>query len=275
MALAAVAAYNRRVADDRAFRALADPTRRLLLDSLFEREGQTLRELHAAVEGMSRFGVMKHLRLLEGAGLVVAHKVGREKLHYLNPVPVQLIHDRWVSKFTRPRAAALAGLKAELEGREQMAVKPAQVYQVFIRATADQVWDAITRPEFTSRYFFGSQVHTTGEAGTPIRHESPDGEKLWADEMVLESERPRRFVHTWRALYDEEMAEEPRSRVTWEIEQLPDGVTKLTVIHDQLDLSPKTAASVAGGWMLVLSGLKTLLETGEPLSKRSRGVRSE
>ncbi|HEV2216512.1 MAG TPA: SRPBCC domain-containing protein [Candidatus Dormibacteraeota bacterium] len=263
------------MADDRAFRALADPTRRLLLDSLFEREGQTLRELHAAVEGMSRFGVMKHLRLLEGAGLVVAHKVGREKLHYLNPVPVQLIHDRWVSKFTRPRAAALAGLKAELEGREQMAVKPAQVYQVFIRATADQVWDAITRPEFTSRYFFGSQVHTTGEAGTPIRHESPDGEKLWADEMVLESERPRRFVHTWRALYDEEMAEEPRSRVTWEIEQLPDGVTKLTVIHDQLDLSPKTAASVAGGWMLVLSGLKTLLETGEPLSKRSRGVRSE
>lgn len=275
MALAAVAAYNRRVADDRAFRALADPTRRLLLDSLFEREGQTLRELHATVEGMSRFGVMKHLRLLEGAGLVVAHKVGREKLHYLNPVPVQLIHDRWVSKFTRPRAAALAGLKAELEGREQMAVKPAQVYQVFIRATAEQVWDAITRPEFTSRYFFGSHVHTTGEVGTPIRHTAPDGEKLWGDDMVLESERPRRFVHTWRALYDEEMAEEPRSRVTWEIEQLPDGVTKLTVIHDQLDGSPKTAASVAGGWMLVLSGLKTLLETGEPLSNRSRGVRGE
>ena len=274
-ALAAVAAYNRRVADDRVFRALADPTRRLLLDQLFEREGQTLRELHSAVNGMTRFGVMKHLRLLEGAGLVVAHKVGREKLHYLNPVPVQLIHDRWVSKYTRPRASALADLKAELEGSDQMAVKPAQVYQVFIKATAEQVWEAITKPEFTSRYFFGSRVETSGEAGTPIRHAAPDGDRLWGDDMIIESDRPRRLVHSWRALYDEELAAEPRSRVTWEIEPQPGGVTKLTVIHDQLESSPKTAASVSGGWMFVLSGLKTLLETGEPLSDRSSGTRSE
>ena len=272
--LAEVAAYNRRVADDRVFRALADPTRRLLLDTLFEREGQTLGELHQAVEGMTRFGVMKHLRLLESAGLVVAHKVGREKLHYLNAVPVQLIHDRWVSKYTRPRAAALADLKAELEGREEMAVKPANVFQVYIKATAEQVWDAITKPEFTSRYFFGSRVETSGEAGTPIRHRAPEGEKLWGDDAILESEKPRRLVHTWRALYDEELAAEPKSRVTWEIEPQPGGVTKLTVIHDQLDESPKTAASVSGGWMFVLSGLKTLLETGEPLSDRSRGARA-
>jgi len=272
--LAAVAAYNRRVADDRVFRALADPTRRLLLDALFDREGQSLGELHQAVEGMTRFGVMKHLRLMEAAGLVVAHKVGREKLHYLNAVPVQLIHDRWVSKYTRPRASALADLKAELEGREEMAVKPAHVFQVYIRATAEQVWDAITKPEFTSRYFFGSRVQTTGEAGTPIKHAAPDSEKLWGDDMVLESERPRRLVHTWRALYDEELAAEPKSRVTWEIEPQPGGVTKLTVIHDQLEESPKTAANVSGGWMFVLSGLKTLLETGEPLSDRSRGARA-
>jgi len=275
IALAAVAAYNRRVADDRVFRALADPTRRLLLDQLFDHEGQTLRELHSAVDGMTRFGVMKHLRLLEGAGLVVAHKVGREKLHYLNPVPVQLIHDRWVSKYTRPRASALADLKAELEGSDQMAVKPAQVYQVFIKATAEQVWDAITKPEFTSRYFFGSRVTTSGEQGAPIRYVAPDGVTLWADNVVLESDRPRRLVHSWRALYDADLAAEPFSRVTWEIEPQPDGVTKLTVIHDQLEASPKTAASVSGGWMLVLSGLKTLLETGEPLSDRSRGVRTE
>ena len=270
-----VAAYNRRVADDRVFRALADPTRRLLLDSLFEREGQTLRELHAEVEGMTRFGVMKHLRLLEGAGLVVAHKVGREKLHYLNPVPVQLIHDRWVSKYTRPKASALADLKAELEGSDQMAVKPAQVYQVFIKATAEQVWDAITKPEFTSRYFFGSRVDTSGEAGTPFRHVAPDGVSLWGDDMVLEADRPRRLVHSWRSLYREDLAAEPPSRVTWEIEPQPGGMTKLTVIHDELEQSPKTAASVSGGWMLVLSGLKTLLETGEPLSDRSRGVGSD
>ena len=273
--LEAVATYNRRVADDRVFRALADPTRRLLLDRLFEREGQTLRELNEAVGSMTRFGVMKHLRALEGAGLVVAHKVGREKLHYLNPVPVQLIHDRWVSKYTRPKASALADLKTELEGRHQMAEKPAQVYQVIIKATPEQVWDAITKPEFTSRYFYGSRVQTTGEAGTPIRHFAPDGEKLWGDDIVEESDRPRRLVHTWRALYDDEMAAEPRSRVTWEIEPLPGGVTRLTVIHDRLEGSPKTAASVSGGWMFVLSGLKTLLETGEPMSERSLGAALE
>ena len=266
------AAYNPGVADDQAFRALADPTRRLLLDLLFERQGRTLRELHSEVAGMTRFGVMKHLRILETAGLVVTHKVGREKLHYLNPVPVQLIHDRWVSKYTRPQAAALADLKDELERGETMSAAPSQVYQVYIKASPGQVWDAITRPEFTSRYFFGSRVETTGEAGSPVRHRAPDSDELWGDDSVLESEPPRRFVHTWRSLYNPELAAEPASRVTWEIEPQPGGVCKLTVIHDQLERSPKTASSVSGGWMFVISGLKTLLETGEPLTQRSVGA---
>ena len=266
------AAYNPGVADDQAFRALADPTRRLLLDLLFERQGRTLRELHSEVAGMTRFGVMKHLRILETAGLVVTHKVGREKLHYLNPVPVQLIHDRWVSKYTRPQAAALADLKDELERGETMSAAPSQVYQVYIKASPEQVWDAITRPEFTSRYFFGSRVETTGEAGSPVRHRAPDSDELWGDDSVLESEPPRRFVHTWRSLYNPELAAEPASRVTWEIEPQPGGVCKLTVIHDQLERSPKTASSVSGGWMFVISGLKTLLETGEPLTQRSVGA---
>jgi uncharacterized protein YndB with AHSA1/START domain/DNA-binding transcriptional ArsR family regulator len=265
------AAYNPGVADDQAFRALADPTRRLLLDLLFEREGRTLRELHAEVESMTRFGVMKHLRILEAAGLVVARRVGREKLHYLNPVPVQLIHDRWVSKYTRPQATTLADLKDQLERGETMSAAPSQVYQVFIKATPEQVWDAITKPEFTARYFYGSRVETTGDAGTPIRHRSARSDELWGDDSVLESERPRRFVHTWRSLYNQELAAEPSSRVTWEIEEQPGGVCKLTVIHDQLERSPKTASSVSGGWMFILSGLKTLLETGEPLSPRSVG----
>jgi uncharacterized protein YndB with AHSA1/START domain/DNA-binding transcriptional ArsR family regulator len=265
------AAYNPGVADDLAFRALADPTRRLLLDRLFERDGRTLNELHSQVEGMTRFGVMKHLRILEAAGLVVSRKVGREKLHYLNPVPVQLIHDRWVSKYTRPRATALADLKDELERGETMTEAPKQVYQVFIKASPEQVWEAITKPEFTARYFFGSRVQTTGEAGSPIRHYAPDGEELWGDDKVLESDPPRRLVHTWRSLYDSELAAEPSSRVTWEIEPQPGGVCKLTVIHDQLEGSPQTAASVSGGWMFVISGLKTLLETGEPLAQRSSG----
>lgn len=268
------AAYNPRVADDLAFRALADPTRRVLLDLLFDREGRTLSDLHSEVSGMTRFGVMKHLRILEAAGLVVTRRVGREKLHYLNPVPVQLIHDRWVSKYTRRNASALADLKTELERGEAMSASPRQVYQVFIRATPEQVWDAITKPEFTSRYFYGSRVETTAEVGTPIRHRAPHSDDLWGDDVVVESERPRRLVHTWRALYDPDLAAEPRSRVTWEIEELPGGVCRLTVIHDELENSPKTAEGVAGGWMFVISGLKTLLETGEPLGRRSLGPAS-
>jgi uncharacterized protein YndB with AHSA1/START domain/DNA-binding transcriptional ArsR family regulator len=257
------------VIDDQVFRALADPTRRLLLDRLFEREGRTLGDLHAQVPEMTRFGVMKHLRVLEAASLVVSRKVGREKFHFLNPVPVQLIHDRWVSKYTRPRAVALATLKAELEGGAALAASPEQVYQVFIKATPEQIWDAITRPEFTARYFHGAQVETTGEAGSPMRYYSPDRTALWGDERVLESERPRRLVVSWRSLYDPELAAEQPSRVTWEIEPHDGGVCRLMVTHDQLEGAPKTARKVAGGWMFILSGLKTLVETGRPLVEPS------
>src|SRR5215207_7630745 len=101
---------------DDVFKALGDPSRRLLLDSLFEEDGQTLGELSARLPSMTRFGVMKHLRLLESAGLVTTRKVGREKLHYLNPMPIRLIHDRWIGKYSEPWVGALAGLKASLEG---------------------------------------------------------------------------------------------------------------------------------------------------------------
>jgi uncharacterized protein YndB with AHSA1/START domain len=221
---------------------------------------------------MTRFGVMKHLRLLEAAGLVTTRRVGREKFHYLNPVPVQLIHDRWVSKYTRPRAAALADLKEQLEGRNDMAEKPDHVFAVYIRATPQQIWDAITKPEFTANYFFGSRVDTNGKTGSPIRHYAPDGKTLWGDDTILESNPPRRLVHGWRSLYNSELAAEPASRVTWEIDPQPAGITKLTVIHDQLEESPKTAANVSGGWMFVISGLKTLLETGQPMNERSTGT---
>jgi uncharacterized protein YndB with AHSA1/START domain/DNA-binding transcriptional ArsR family regulator len=253
------------LADDLVFRAMADPTRRLLLDRMFDLGGQTLGDLHAAVHGMTRFGVMKHLRRLEAAGLVVSRRVGREKLHYLNAVPVQLIHDRWVSKYTRPSAVALAALKRTLEGTS-MPPAPKQVYQIFIRATPEQIWDAIVKPEFTAHYFHGSRVHTTGAPGTPIRHVAPDGKTLWTDDSILEADPPRRLVHTWRALYNPELAAEPFSRVTWEIEPQPGGVSKLTVIHDELENSPKTADHVSGGWMFILSGMKTVLETHTALT---------
>ena len=137
-----------------------------------------------------------------------------------------------------------------------------QVYQLFIRATPEQVWDAITKPEFTTRYFFASRIEM--EDGRR-RAYGPKGE-LWGDSAILEEDRPRRLVHEWQGLYDPDLADEETSRVMWEIEPQDGGITKLTLIHDQLEGAPKTAESVAGGWMLVLSGLKTLLETGQPLT---------
>ena len=140
-----------------------------------------------------------------------------------------------------------------------------QVYQVFIKATPEAIWDAIIKPEYTTRYFHGGRVETTGEAGTPMRMFGPKGE-TWGDEIIQESEPPRRLVVGWRSLYNEEMAAEPRSRITWEIEPREDGVCLVTLIHDRLEHSPITALNVSGeGWMGVLSGLKTLLETGQPM----------
>jgi uncharacterized protein YndB with AHSA1/START domain len=135
-----------------------------------------------------------------------------------------------------------------------------QVYSVFIRATPEQVWDAITKPEFTQKYFFGASVEVRdGRRFTAV------GDTEW-DEEVLEEDPPHKLVHGWISAYDSEMAAETESRVTWEIEPHDEGVSKLTVVHDQLEGAPKTAESVAGGWMYVLSGLKTLIETGKPLA---------
>lgn len=267
--------------DDRVFKALADPTRRLLLDQLFERDGRTLTELESHL-AMTRFGVMKHLRVLEEAGLVVSRKDGRTRRHYLNVVPIRLIHDRWIDKYTERRAAALTDLKAQLEnqakehdamatttsttstsGPSQVSAQPTQIYQVFIKTTPEAIWEALIKPEFTVKYFHGGHIETTENRRVAT---GPDG-ALWGDDAVVEYDPPRRLVHEWRSLYDPECAEEPASRVTWEIEPRDGGLCLLTVTHDRLDDSPKTAASVRGpGWMFVLSSLKTLLETGRPIN---------
>jgi uncharacterized protein YndB with AHSA1/START domain len=138
-----------------------------------------------------------------------------------------------------------------------MTAQATQVYSVFIRATPEAIWEAITKPEFTAKYFYGARISI---APNRLRSLGPD-DSLWGDAEVTEWDPPRRLVHGWRSLYEPEMADEAESRVTWEIELQPDGTTLLTVTHDQLEGAPKTAASVAGvGWMYVLSGLKTLLE---------------
>ena len=143
-------------------------------------------------------------------------------------------------------------------------VTATQVYQLYIKASPEQVWDAITNPEIVAKFFHGAQVESTYEVGTHIRCLSPDRSELWNDNTVLECDPPRRLVFTWRSLYDPEMAPEPESRVTWEIEGQPGGFSKLTLVHDRLEGSPKTAAGVKG-WSYILSNLKTVIETGDSL----------
>jgi len=243
--------------DDPIFKALADPTRRLLLDRLFERDGRTLGELVAEVT-MTRFGVMKHLRVLEDAGLIVTRRSGREKLHHLNPVPIRLVHDRWVSKFAEPWVAALSGLKHELEARTME-----RVFEIYIKATPERLWDAITDPEKRRIFHFGVGIVTDWTAGSRYEARSvavPD--LLWEGEN-LEVEPPRRLVQSFHALWSEEVRAAGVSRVTWQIDPVGDSC-RLLVTHDEL---PEGAdAQLYGGWPMVLSGLKTYLETGEALT---------
>ena len=151
---------------DEVFRALADPTRRSLLDELFRADGQTLTALQERLP-MTRFGVMKHLKLLEEAGLVVTRRRGREKLHFLNPVPIRLVHDRWVSKYAEPWAAGLSGLKQRLESPME------KVFEIYIQTTPERLWEAITDSEIRSKYQFGSRITSDWTRGLATRWESP------------------------------------------------------------------------------------------------------
>jgi uncharacterized protein YndB with AHSA1/START domain/DNA-binding transcriptional ArsR family regulator len=246
---------------DDVFKALADPSRRLLLDSLYIHDGQTLGELCARLPGMTRFGVMKHLRLLEAADLVLSRKVGREKLHYLNPMPIRLLHDRWIGKYAAPWVGALADLKSDLEGA--LMERPRHVYQVYIRTAPEQLWQAITDPAFTDRFFHQTRIDAQWQPGAPVRYWMRDG-RLAVEGTVLETDPPRRLVTTWAFRHDPETSVDPPSRVTWEIEPVGE-MCRLTLVHDDFVTETATFKSVGGGWPLVLSSLKSLLETGEPL----------
>jgi uncharacterized protein YndB with AHSA1/START domain len=242
------------------FRALSDPHRRSLLDELFKRDGQTLAQLDARLP-MTRFGTMKHLRVLERAGLVTTRKVGREKLHFLNPVPIRLIHDRWITKYTEPRVSAMVRLKRELEGEAMSG--PSHVYEVYIRTTPEKLWEAITSPDFTRRYFYNSSVESDWKRGSTVIHRMPDG-SVALEGKVLEFEPPRRLVHSFSMVHDAEGKKDRPSRVTWEIERRGE-TCLLKVVHDDFDRETATFQKVRLGWNPVLSGLKTLLETGRPL----------
>jgi len=243
---------------DDVFRALADPTRRSLLDELFKEDGQTLSALEQRLP-MTRFGVMKHLRLLEDAGLVVTKRRGREKLHFLNAVPIRLVHDRWVSKYAEPWAAGLSELKTGLEETME------KVFEIYIKTTPERLWEAITDPDQRARYSFGVRTTSDWTPGSSYTAaaETPDGPFAIAEGENLAVDPPHRLVQSFTALWSDDVRSEGASRVTWEIEPVGDSC-KLTVTHDELREGAND--QIFGGWPQILSGLKTLLETGESLT---------
>ena len=241
---------------DEVFRALADPTRRSLLDELFRHDGQTLTELEARLP-MTRFGVMKHLRVLEEAHLVTTRKRGREKLHFLNPVPIRLVHDRWVSKYAEPWVATLTGLKRTLEE-----ARMEKVFEIYIKTTPERLWEAITDPDLRSKYSFGVRTTSDWTPGSQYRAVAGQGIDI-AEGENLEVDPPRRLVQSFNALWSDDVKAEGTSRVTWEIEPVGDSC-RLIVTHDQLREGAND--ELYGGWPMILSGLKTLLETGEKLT---------
>src|ERR671918_1181062 len=210
---------------DAVFKALADPTRRSLLDE---------------------------------AGLVTTRRRGREKLHFLNPVPIRLVHDRWVSKYAEPWAAALSGLKRDLE---EAAME--KVFEIYIKTTPERLWEAITDPELRARYSFGVRVDSDWTTGSRYESFHPNGPVEIAAGENLEVDPPRRLVQSFTALWSDDVKAEGTSRVTWEIELVADSC-RLTVTHDQLRAGAND--ELYGGWPMILSGLKTLLETGEQLT---------
>ena len=239
------------------FKALADPTRRSLLDELYKQDGQSLSSLEGRLT-MTRFGVMKHLKVLEAAGLVITKKRGREKLHFLNPVPIRLVHDRWVSKYAEPWAATLTGLKRDLEKEGTME----KVFEIYIKTTAERLWEAITDSDMRAKYTFGVGISSDWTNGSSYKASHPSGVDISEGEN-LEVDPPHRLVQSFTALWSDDVRAAGTSRVTWDIEPVGDSC-RLTVTHDELPEHVNN--EIYGGWPQILSGLKTLLETGDLLT---------
>ncbi|GAB3523546.1 metalloregulator ArsR/SmtB family transcription factor [Phytohabitans suffuscus] len=258
---------------DDVFRALADPSRRRLLDRLNERNGQTLQELCAGL-AMARQSVSKHLALLEAANLVATERRGREKLHFLNAEPINAIADRWMTRYDRARADALADLKQALEART---MDDRFVYITYIRSTPERTWQALTDPAFTRRYW-GLALESDWQVGSTVNWVMDKVTVADGGSVVLAAEPPRRLSYTWHTITPEFVAAfgdehdflqkasaERRSTVTFDIEPVGE-LVRLTVTHDGFDPGSVILGGVSEGWPPTLSSLKTLLETGEPLA---------
>jgi uncharacterized protein YndB with AHSA1/START domain/DNA-binding transcriptional ArsR family regulator len=259
---------------DDVFKALADVSRRRLLDRLNERDGQTLRELCAGL-AMARQSVSKHLAVLEAANLVTTMWRGREKLHFLNAEPINAITRRWISRYDADRVLALADLKTALEDSAMSDDEPF-VYTTYIRTTPDRLWQALTDPAFTVRYW-GVSFETDWKPGAAMTWTERGRTIAGPEQVVLESDPGRRLSYTWHTFTPEwaaavgvsgevlaKLRDERRSRVTFDLEPAGESV-KLTVTHDRFDPDSTLRTMISEGWPTLLSSLKTLLETGEPL----------
>jgi DNA-binding transcriptional ArsR family regulator/uncharacterized protein YndB with AHSA1/START domain len=259
---------------DAVFKALADPSRRRMLDSLNARAGQNLMELCAGLD-MARQSVSKHLAVLEAANLVTTVRRGREKLHYLNAAPINEIEQRWINQYDRGRVQALGDLKFALEADAMDTHE--FVYTTYINTTPEQLWKGLTEPAFTKRYW-GLELVTDWKVGSPITWKQKGVTTTDPEQVVLESDPFRRLAYTWHAItpewaesvgVDDErraaLAAERRSQVAFEIEPVDD-VCRLTVVHEYWEPDSVLGSMVSNGWPRVLSELKTLMETGDVLT---------
>lgn len=256
------------------FKALADASRRQLLDLLFLKDGRPLSELEEHLP-MTRFGVMKHLKVLERAGLIATRKSGRETLHFINTVPIQMVYDRWVSKYSKGWARSLTELKYDLEAIKMAEARTAEttkhVFEVYIKTTAEKLWQALTDGSMTEKYYYGTRAESDWQNGSAYRYLGPDGSSL-VDGKVIECVQMKRLVTTFNPHWDPSTeGRTAESRVTFEIEQLGEAC-KLTLVHDELIAGDPLTEGVFRGWSEILSGLKTLLETGEPLAIKNAAV---
>jgi uncharacterized protein YndB with AHSA1/START domain/DNA-binding transcriptional ArsR family regulator len=246
---------------DLVFRAVNDASRRRLLDALFDKDGQTLGQLCEHLPTMTRYGVMNHLRVLEEAGLVSTRKAGRNKHHYLNPVPIREIHDRWISKFAAATIRTMTAIKSAVEGEAMTA--PTHVYTVYIAGSVADVWRAIIDGDQTVKYFYGTRVESTWEPNSAIRYLDGDG-MVVADGEVVAYDHESRLEMSFHARWDPELEAEGPIREAWIVEDAG-GMTMLSVEMYDVDPASKTYENFTTGFPLIVSGLKTLVETGEQL----------
>ncbi len=266
---------------DEVFKALADPSRRHLLDSLNARNGQSLRELCVGLD-MARQSVTKHLAVLEAANLVTTVRRGRKRLHYLNAAPINDIADRWINDYDRERVQALAELKRALEDNPMQ--KPSFAYTTYINTSPERLWQALTDPAFTRRYW-GTALESEWNVGSTVTLDERGVTIADPGQVVLESDPYHRLSYTWHSFTPEwaeihgfsdellrKLAGEPRSKVTFDIEAVGQMV-KLTVVHDGFEPGSNALELVSEGWPRLLADLKTLLETGDTLPAEPAAAR--